>query len=98
NAHAVGCRDRSEARWGQTHAGGPSPPRRRDGARRSRMILAQRTLPVASAVRRLRWRHYVAQTLMHGGLITEGLLSLYPLVWNIITSPKSQAELYQNPF
>src|SRR5947209_19633896 len=62
------------------------------------MILAQRTLPVASAARRLRWRHYVAQTLMHGGLITWGLMSLYPMVWIILTSLKSQAELYQNPF
>lgn len=57
----------------------------------------ERTLPAARATWRPR-RPSLAQVLVHGGLIIWAVLSLYPVVWVILTSLKYQAELYQNPF
>src|SRR5438876_337865 len=62
------------------------------------MLTAQRVTSAARTARQIPWRLHVAQAMMHGSLVLGALLSLYPMVWIIITSLKSQAELYQNPF
>jgi ABC-type glycerol-3-phosphate transport system permease component len=43
-------------------------------------------------------RRTARQAFIHAGLIIWGLVSLYPLVWIVLTSLKYPADLYANPF
>ncbi len=53
---------------------------------------------LTSAARRQRWARRLVQGSLHAGLILWGVISIYPLVWVLLTSLKYTRELYADPF